>query len=162
MASTPGEAATTRAVDTWRAAVADDGGSRKRTHIFRLGLLLAEIATKITVCPIGHLGDLASLVDFEVGGIREEDGFPIDAVEIAAEVEVNTNVLIGNVVFACLSVLQENGEIDEDVDEMFYRTVLGQVEELEDLMRRGMDRRLGSAVGTPRSGRSARSSVVYH
>jgi hypothetical protein len=162
MASTPGNTATTRAVDTWRGAVADDSSSRKRTQIFRLGLLLAEIATKIPVSPIVDLDDKAGLVDFEVGGIREEDGFPIDAVEIAAEVEVNTNVLIGNVVFACLSVLQEEGEVDEDVDEMFYRTVLGQVEELEDLMRRGMDRRLGSAVGTPRSGRSARSSVVYH
>jgi hypothetical protein len=156
MASVPGNASTTSALDTWRANATDNRDSRKSVQIFRLGLLLAEIALKIPVSPIVEAG-----LSFDVGGTREEDGVPIDAVEIAAEVEANTNVLVGNLVFACLSVLQESGELDEDVDRKFYRDVLGQVEELEEMMKRNTDMRLRSAVGTPRMGRSGRDGAVY-
>jgi len=159
MASVPGNPSTTSVLDIWRSNAAKDRDSLKRVQIFRLGLLLAEIALRIPVSPIDEAG-----LNFIVGGIREEDGVSIDAVEIAAGVEASTNILVGNVVFACLSIFLENSEnreVDEDIDRVFYRDVLGQVEELEGMVRMNTDIRLGGVVGTPRSRRSERSSAVY-
>ncbi|KAF2799480.1 hypothetical protein K505DRAFT_321088 [Melanomma pulvis-pyrius CBS 109.77] len=168
MAALPGNVGIRRALGEWGGnGIGRGGEERKCRQVFRLGLLITEIALEM---PVSCVEIEAEAAGSQVGNIKVyiegmgEEGRPVDAVEIAAEVERRTNVLIGNMVFSCLSVLQDEnwlGHSDNDVDKRFYRDVLGAEEELEGLVRRDARRAWGSAVGTPRSGRNAKGSVVY-
>ena len=60
----------------------------------------------------------------------------MDAMEIAAEVERETNLHLANMVFSCLEVLQEKGTLAGDkVEERFCSDVLEEVKKLEELIR---------------------------
>ena len=67
---------------------------------------------------------------------------------VAAEVETRTNVLLGNIVFFCLSILQDWGRSGEREVEMgYHKDVLREAEELEKVVR--AERRRISMPGMP-------------
>ena len=78
---------------------------------------------------------------------------------------MRSNVFLGNMVFFCLNVLQDNQAMaDKSVEGSYYKDVFKQAEELDRLIK--ADRRrgglssspLGSGVTTPRS---TAGSYVY-
>ena len=166
------DAAVTDTLEDWIATGIDRGRDSKElvnaTQIFRIGLVLAELALH---SPIGHItfDPPTSTVNILVqgaSGISEV----VSMEEIAAEVERKSNVFLGNMVGSCLSILhlkegehEKRGANGESVEAVYYEAVLGQTEELEKVMR---DWRRGSPadsiVGTPRSARSARSGVYIY
>ncbi|KAF2198983.1 hypothetical protein GQ43DRAFT_335070, partial [Delitschia confertaspora ATCC 74209] len=144
MAAIPGDAAITRTLDqVINAGLArrrDQRNLTKHTQIFRIGLLLVELALKTPI----------TYIDWEplTGGVRifivELGNDALDATDLAAEVETRTNVLYANIVYFCLSVLQDRelmGEKEREIEGSYYREALGQATELEGLVRR--DRRRG-------------------
>ncbi|PSN62463.1 hypothetical protein BS50DRAFT_458396, partial [Corynespora cassiicola Philippines] len=113
---------------------------RVHTQVFRAGLVMAELGLKRAV----------SYVDFDAdakvprifvetrhegrGSGRDGRSEPVemDAMEIAAEVERETNLHLANMVFSCLEVLQEKGTLAGDkVEERFCSDVLEEVKKLE-------------------------------
>ncbi|KAF2738238.1 hypothetical protein EJ04DRAFT_509668 [Polyplosphaeria fusca] len=153
MAAQPGDTSITRTLDQ----VLDSNSSRfdkrdlsKHAQIFRIGLVLTELALKTPI----------SYIDFDnrSGGVRlfisglNGDGEEVEAAEVAAEVENRTNVLMGNMVFTCLSALAREGMREKEIEEAYYRNVLSQADELQAFVK--ADRRRGSPAGTPRSGGS--------
>jgi hypothetical protein len=168
----PGDATITDALDDWIVGGMDyqrgvEKELVKSTQMFRIGLVLAEVALQ---SPIGHIAfdPSTSTVTVLASGT---DGMSkvVETAEIAAEVERKTNVFLGNMVWSCLEALHNEDEEDGKQDSqeaVYYEDVLGQAGELEKLTkewRRGSPAGSigGSAVGTPRSARSARSGNVY-
>jgi len=133
----------------------------KHIQIFRIGLVLAEIALKSPF----------SYIDFDTATHKTRlyinDGEEVSAHDVASQVELRSNMLLGNMVFFCLNVLQDNDVMAEkSIESSYYQDVLGPAEELERFF--GADRRrgglspgsspMGSGANTPRS---AGSSYVY-
>lgn len=156
MTAAPGDMSTARALQR----CADAGMQRrdqrdltKHIHIFRIGLVLAELALK---SPISYIDFDATTSSVKIYASElNEDGEALDAEEVAAEVERRTNILFGNMVFFCLSVLQDRDAMaDRSIEAAFFKDVLSQADDLEALVRR--DRRRGSPAGsgsgTPRTG----------
>ncbi|KAF2851264.1 hypothetical protein T440DRAFT_423536, partial [Plenodomus tracheiphilus IPT5] len=126
----------------------------KHAQIFRIGLVLAEVVLKAPVSYVEY--DAASnSMKIYVG-----DGEEVDATEVAAEVERTGNVFLGNMVFFCLSALQDRDVMaGRGVEGMYFREVVKDAELLDGLVRRGdrkkgvspVGSRGGSGVNTPRS-----------
>ncbi|ORY12714.1 hypothetical protein BCR34DRAFT_512113 [Clohesyomyces aquaticus] len=149
MAAEPGDGAITRTLEQ----VVSENRSRRdkrdlsrHCHIFRIGLILTELALKIPV----------TYIDFDTltGGVKvyitnlSHDA--MDATNIAAEVDMKTNVFYGNIVWFCLSVLMEGDMMgDREIESGYYKDVLGPAEELEAMVL--ADRKRGSPIGTPSS-----------
>lgn len=159
LAATPGDASTkhtfSKLLQTAALQQRRDRDTRdlsKHIHIFRIGLLLTELALKT---PISYIdtnysphNQTSSLKVF-IPGIGEE-GASLSAMEIAAAVDMKTNVLLGNMVFECLNVLMEGKGEEGEVEGSFYREVVRVSEELEGVcFGRGERRRGGSGVSTP-------------
>jgi hypothetical protein len=158
----PGSLSTTRTLERCHTANRqrrDDRNLSKHIHIFRIGLVLAELALKSPI----------SYIDFDgttyTTRLYVNDGEEVNANEIASRVEMRSNVFLGNMVFFCLNVLQDSQAMaDKSVEGSYFQDVFKQAEELDRLVR--ADRRrgglsrspLGSGVNTPRS---AAGSYVY-
>jgi hypothetical protein len=66
----------------------------------------------------------------------------IDAVDLAAAVERENNVLLGNIVYYCLNVLQDKDKMkDKAIEADYFRKVLKDAKELDGLLQN--DRRRG-------------------
>jgi hypothetical protein len=158
----PGPLSKTRTLDRCHTANSQRRDNRelsKHIHIFRIGLVLAELALKSPI----------SYIDFDATTyttrLYVNDGEEVDANEIASQVELRSNVFLGNMVFFCLNVLQDGHAMaDRNVEGSYFQDVVKQAEELDRLIK--ADRRrgglspspLGSGVTTPRS---AGGSYVY-
>jgi hypothetical protein len=173
LAAVPGPPSVTHALDEWYATHVHISDAMKRMHVFRIGLVLAELALH---CSIGTLvfNPASSTIDIMVPNANGEDEV-VDVEEVAAEVERRTNVFLANMVVFCLAVVRDDdvGSEGGGLEGAYYEEVLGQAAELERLARewrRGgspAGSAIGSVMGSPRSarsvrsGRSARSANVY-
>ncbi|KAJ4384680.1 hypothetical protein N0V86_000281 [Didymella sp. IMI 355093] len=160
----PGNLSTTRSLDACLASNKTRRDSRdlsKHVHIFRIGLVIAELCLK---SPISYI-DFDRSVD--TVKLFVNDGEEVDATEIAAEVERRTNVFLGNMVFFCLSTLQERDRMsDRGIEGSYFTEVVAEAEKLDEVIRLGRmweDRKgawsstgaspRGSGAATPRSTR---------
>ncbi|KAF3049219.1 hypothetical protein E8E11_006023 [Didymella keratinophila] len=150
LTATSGNLSTTRALD---ACVASNKTCRdardlsKHVHIFRIGLVVAELCLKSAIKYIDF--DLST----ETVKLFISDGEEVDATEVAAEVERKTNVFLGNMVFFCLSALQERDRLSErSIEGSYFTEVVKEAEKLDEVVRVGrtwQDRKdEGSSAGT--------------
>lgn len=165
LTATPGNLSTTRSLDACLASNKIRRNMRdlsKHTHIFRVGLVVAELCLKSSI----------SYIDFDLatGTVKLfiNDGEEVDATEIAAEVERKTNVLLGNMVFFCLSTLQERDRLaDRSIEGAYFLEVVKEAEKLDEVVRLrrtwGDRKGSGSSAGTtPRgSGFATPRSTAY-
>lgn len=161
MAAMPGDGSITRTLEQSR-----DGASQRRDRrdlskhiqIFRIGLVLAELALKTPISYVDY-DSATDTVKIYADGF-DDTGEALGAEEIASAVEMRTNVLLGNMVFFCLAVLQDKDAMaDKNIESAYFKDVLSQAEELDSLIRNGRKRAspAGSGIGTPRSGWSGYS-----
>lgn len=164
LTATPGNISTSRSLDACLVSNKNRRDGRdlsKHVHIFRIGLVIAEICLKSSI----------SYIDFDTSTdtvkLFINDGEEVDATEVAAEVERKTNVFLGNMVFFCLSALQERDRLnDRSIEGVYFRDVVKEAEKLDEVIRVGRtwaDRRgsggstraspRGSGFATPRSTR---------
>ena len=139
LTSTPGNASTTRILEQCYTANRMGRGSRdlrKHIQIFRIGIVLCELALKTPI----------SYVDFDPSSntvklfINNDE--EIDVVDLAAAVERENNVLLGNIVFYCLNVLQDKDKMkDRAIEADYYKEVLKDAKELDVQLQK--DRRRG-------------------
>jgi hypothetical protein len=164
LTAAPGQSLTTRTLDHCYKANRQRRDGRdlsKHIQIFRIGLVLAEIALKTPF----------SYIDFDSANYKMQiyikDGEEVSAHDVASQVEMRSNILLGNMAFFCLNVLQDNSVMAErSIESSYFQDVLKQAEELERFF--GGDRRrgglspgsspFGSGTNTPRS---TTSSYVY-
>lgn len=105
---------------------ADRRDLSKHVHIFRIGLVLAEIALKTPISYVSY--DSAT----NTMKLYRGDGEEVDAAEVAAEVEAKGNVFLRNMVFFCLSVLQDRDMMaDKSIEGAYFKEVLGDAEKLD-------------------------------
>ncbi|KAF2252521.1 hypothetical protein BU26DRAFT_258061 [Trematosphaeria pertusa] len=144
MAAVPGDGSITR---TLRRCLDAEQARRvprdltKHIQIFRIGLVLAELALKTPINYIDFDAGTAT-VKIHIRGLNEDDDV-VDAEGIAAEVEKQTNILVGNMVFFCLSVLQDRDVMaDRNVESGYYKDVVSQAEELRGFIEKERRRRI--------------------
>jgi hypothetical protein len=139
LTAVPGNASTTRSLDQCYTANRNARGGRdltKHIQIFRIGLVLTELALKSPV----------SYVDYDVTcnsvKLFINDGEEVDAAELAEAVQRENNVLLGNIVFYCLNVLQDKDKMkDKAIEADYFKEVLKDAKELDGLLQK--DRRRG-------------------
>lgn len=138
LTAVPGNASTTRTLEQCYTANHTARGSRdltKHIQIFRIGLVLTEVALKTPV----------SYVDYDPSTntvkLFINDGEEVDAGELAEAVQRETNVLLGNMVFYCLNVLQDKDKMkDKAIEADYFKEVLKDAKELDGLLREGRRR----------------------
>jgi hypothetical protein len=118
-----GDRSTSETLHEISAASLADRGHRDLTRqiqIFRLGLVLTELALKVPIDYIEKENGKLSVI-IRIQGQDE----PMDASEIAAEVQRETNSrLYGDMVFFCLSTLSAWERVrDDGIDEKYYGKV---------------------------------------
>jgi hypothetical protein len=152
LTAVPGNASTTRSLDQCHAANRNARGARdltKHIQIFRIGLVLTELALKSPVSYIDY--DPAS----NTVKLFINDGEEVDAGELAEAVQRENNVLLGNMVFYCLNVLQDKDKMrDRAIEADYYREVVKDAKELDGLLQK--DRRRGDK--SPANARSPASA----
>jgi hypothetical protein len=152
LTAVPGNPSTTRSLDQCYAANRNARGARdltKHIQIFRIGLVLTELALKSPVSYIDY--DPAS----NTVKLFINDGEEVDAGELAEAVQRENNVLLGNMVFYCLNVLQDKDKMrDKAIEADYYREVVKYAKELDGLLQK--DRRRGEK--SPASARSPASA----
>jgi hypothetical protein len=154
LTAAPGNASTTRSLDQCHAANRNARGARdltKHIQIFRIGLVLTELALKSPVSYIDY-DPVSNTVKLFI-----KDGEEVDAGELAEAVTRENNVLLGNMVFYCLNVLQDRDKMrDRAIEADYYREVVKDAKELDGLLQK--DRRRGDrSPASARSPGSARS-----
>ncbi|KZM24994.1 Protein spt10 [Ascochyta rabiei] len=144
---------TTRALDSCLAAHKPRIHLSKHVHIFRVGLVLAELCFKTSIARIA-LDAATATVEVFLDGTEA-----LGAMELAAEVERRTNVYLGNIVFSCLSALQDSDALgDEGIEGAYLADVIEEAERLDGVISTGAKwEAMGS--GSSASG-SLRGSVV--
>jgi len=161
LSALPSSTSPIRAFDHWVANTPTSISSQfvdQIQHIFRIGLVLAEIALQLPVLS-SSFTPTQSHHQFPILKIyiESEDGeeVELDVHGVVAEVERRTNVLVGNIVFACLNILCENSieASERTVEGMYYRDVLTTVGLLEELRSDTSESANVSMVGTPGSSR---------
>ncbi|OAL46286.1 hypothetical protein IQ07DRAFT_201952 [Pyrenochaeta sp. DS3sAY3a] len=157
LTASPGSASTTRTLDECFKANdrrRDERDLSRHIHIFRIGLVLAELALKSPITYIEYDGSNFGIKLFI------DDGEEVDANDIAAEVERRRNVFLGNMVFFCLNVLQDrNAMSNKSIEGSYFKDVLSQADELDGLIKAERKRGgLGSGNNTPRP---ERGTYVY-
>ena len=165
LTATPGNASTSRSLESCLStnrARRDGRDLTKHVHIFRIGLVLAELCLKSSISYI-DFDAMSSTVKLFVN-----DGDEVDATEIAAEVERKTNMYLGNMVFFCLSTLQERDRLnDKSIEGAYFTEVVKEAERLDEIVRRtrnwaGVSPGGSSAGGSPRgSGFAMPESTRY-
>ena len=152
LTAAPGRASTARVLEqclTTNRARKDTCDLSKHTHIFRIGLVLAELALKLPISYITYddTSNTIILIIKDVGG-------EVEAVDIAAEMERRTNIFLTNMVFFCLNTLQNRDAMaDKSIDDAYFKGVWKDAEQLDVLIK--ADRRggpAGSGINIPRSG----------
>lgn len=148
MAAMDGDTSTTRTLDAVIAAgLARHGHPNltKHSHIFRIGLLLVELALQVPI----------TYIDFnaQTGGVRiyitELGSAPLSVWDLVAWVETRTNVFYGNMVAAMLVVLMDTEVMEQrEIDGVYFKDVLSQAEELESIVK-GARRWGPPGPGTP-------------
>ncbi|KAF3047718.1 hypothetical protein E8E12_011512 [Didymella heteroderae] len=131
----PGNLSTARSLDACLASNKSRRDARdlsKHIHIFRIGLVVAELCLKSEI----------KYIDFDPGTetvkLFVNDGEEVDATELAAEVERKTNVFLGNMVFFCLSTLQERARLsDRSIEGSYFTEVVKEAEKLDEVIRAG-------------------------
>ncbi|KAF2500122.1 hypothetical protein BU16DRAFT_522951 [Lophium mytilinum] len=149
MAAVPGDAPTARTL----AQVLDKNRARrdrrdltKHCQMFRLGLLLTELALKTPITYI-EFDDQTTGARIFIDSISSG---PLDAHDVVAEVETRTNTMYGNIVFFCLSVLQDRDMMgNKQIESSFYKDAVKQAEELEAIIGSGRRRGSNSDGGSP-------------
>ncbi|KAF9701055.1 hypothetical protein EKO04_000809 [Ascochyta lentis] len=142
---TRGKPPTTRALETYLAANKPHRDLSKHVHIFRIGIVLAELCLKTSFPRIAFHAPTNTVKLFL------NDNEEVHAIELAAEVERKSNVYVGNIVFFCLSVLQRQDRLDDTRIESAYLTeVVNEAERLDDAVKKGRKwevRSAGSSAG---------------
>lgn len=167
LTAAPGDPTTTRSLNAWLVSNDTRRDARdlsKHIHIFRIGLVIAELCLKSSVYI-----DL----DRSTGTISLSiyNGEEVGVTEVAAEVERQTNVFLGNIVSFCLSALQERDRLsDQGIEGLYFTAVVKEAEKLNEVVRvsrtwEGRKRAesstgssagaspRGSGIATPRSSR---------
>ena len=163
LTATPGSASITRTLEhcvRTNQQRRDKRDLSKHIHIFRIGLVIAELVLKSPI----------SYIDYDAVGnttrLFVNDGEEIDAHGVAAEVELKSDVFLGNMVFFCLNALQDRDAMaDKSIEGSYFKEVLKDAEQLDALVKadrkRGGASPAGSGVSTPRTGRSGGSRYVF-
>lgn len=158
LTATPGNLSTTRSLDACMLSNKSRRDGRdlsKHMHIFRIGLVITELCLK---SPISYVEFDSSTDTIK---LFINDGEEVDATEVAAEVERRTNVFLGNMVFFCLSALQERDRLnDKSIEGAYLTNVVKEAERLDHVIRVGRtwsDKKGSgsSAGGSPRGSGSA-------
>ncbi|KAJ4990746.1 hypothetical protein SVAN01_03755 [Stagonosporopsis vannaccii] len=151
LTSVPSDAQTTRTLDAVCAAYTSNPRDLTRhTHIFRIGLVLAELClkTRIRVSFNTHTQTITLIVR-DGQDVREAD-----VTQIAAEVDLRCNTFLGEMVFFCLGTLTDKTKLAErDVQGGYCGVVVSSAEGLERLVR--MPRRRGTGKGESSRGSSS-------
>lgn len=131
----------------------------KHIHIFRIGLVLTELALKL---PISYIDFDGATYTTKIFG---KEGEEVDANDIAAEVERRSNVFMGNMVFFCLNALQDRDAMsDKSIEGSYFKEVLKDAEQLDGLIKADRKRTPeGSGLNTPKiGGGSSLKDLFYH
>jgi hypothetical protein len=152
LTAAPGTKSTTKTLDQCLDANRASRGSRdltKHVQIFRIGLVLAELALKTPI----------SYIDFDISSntvkLFINDGEEVDATDLAEAVERESNKFLGNIVFYCLNVLQDKDKIkDKEIEGDYFREVMKDVKDLDRLLqgnkRRGDKSPVSAGAGSAR------------
>jgi hypothetical protein len=139
LTAVPGNASTSRTLNQcYKANRAARGGRDLTKHIqvFRIGLVLTELALKSPISYIDY-DPVSNTVKLFIN-----DGEEVDAGEVAEAVQRENNVLLGNIVFYCLNVLQDKDKMkDKEIEGDYFRHVLKDAKELDGLLQK--ERRRG-------------------
>lgn len=132
--STPGNIAITRELDKCLEMNSSQSGNRdliKHVHIFRVGLVLAEIALKQPISYIEYVPFTRTMKLF----LNSDE--EINAVDVAALVDKKCNPFLGNMIMFCLGVLQNRDAMaDRKIEDAYDRHVVKNAKELEHFMHR--------------------------
>ncbi|RMZ70560.1 hypothetical protein GMOD_00000667 [Pyrenophora seminiperda CCB06] len=129
LTATPGPPSTTRTLEQCHEANHrrwDERDLSQHIQIFRIGLVLAELALKAPISYIEY--------DSTTYTIRMyiNDGQEVGAHEIASEVALKSNMLLANMVFFCLNALQDSRVMAErSIEGSYFEDVFKQAEELD-------------------------------
>ncbi|KAH7095261.1 hypothetical protein FB567DRAFT_24701 [Paraphoma chrysanthemicola] len=132
LTAAPGSKSTTKTLDQCLEANRAGRGSRdltKHVQIFRIGLVVAELALKTPI----------SYVDFDPSSntvkLFVNDGEEKDPTDLAEDVERESNKFLGNIVFYCLNVLQDKDRMkDKEIEGDYFREVMKDVKHLNGLL----------------------------
>jgi hypothetical protein len=138
LTAAPGNASTTKTLNqcyTTNQTRRDVRDLTKHIQIFRIGLVLAELALKTPI----------SYVDFDPSSytvkLYNDDAAEIDIEGLAEAVKLESNELLANMVFKCLNVLQDKEHMSDRAIERYYlEKVLSDAKELDGLLREGRKR----------------------
>ncbi|KAF1844036.1 uncharacterized protein K460DRAFT_368902 [Cucurbitaria berberidis CBS 394.84] len=152
---TPGNASVTRTLEQCRKTNQQRRDKRdllKHIQIFRIGLVMAELALKSPI----------SYIDYdEVTNTMKlffNNGMEVDANRIAAEVQSRSNEFLGNMVFFCLNALQDQDAMsDKSIEGSYFNEVLKNAEQLDAQVK--ADR---SGASMPRSSGGGSSRDVFY
>lgn len=115
----------------------------KHVHIFRIGLVLAELALKQPISDI--------VIDSSTNKVKlYMNGEQVDAIHIASRVDLKTNMFLGNMVLFCLSALQDRETMaDKNIESVYFSRVVKQADQLERLLQRARkpESPLGNGMG---------------
>ncbi|KAF2827724.1 hypothetical protein CC86DRAFT_215334 [Ophiobolus disseminans] len=140
LTAAPGNASTTRTLEKCVAANRSRRDKRelgKHVQIFRVGLVLAELALKTPISYV-DLDAVSNTVELYIN-----DGEKVYAADLAEAVERESNRYLGNIVFYCLNVLQDQDKMsDRAIEADYFRQVVRDAKELDGLlMKDGKSRR---------------------
>jgi hypothetical protein len=159
LTATPGNRSTNNTLEACLAANKDRRDHRdlsKHIHIFRIGLVIAELCLKKSVSYIGfdrNTDGVKIYLDDDQGNSQE-----VDAHKIAAEVDLMCNPYLGNMVFFCLNVLQDKDRLsDKEIQGGYFNVVVRDAEDLDKIVR--TPRRWGSRGVRSPGGSSAGGSL---
>ncbi|KAL6709479.1 Protein spt10 [Coniothyrium glycines] len=151
LTAAPGSGAISRTLDQCLKSNLDDRGRRnlsRHIHVFRVGLVLTELALKQPVSYIAF--------DRTTNTVKlyMDDGDELDALQVAAQIDLKANVFLGNMVLFCLSALQDQDVMsDKNIETAYFKYVVKEAEKLEALF--GQTRPkvspAGSGFNTPRT-----------
>ncbi|KAF3005131.1 hypothetical protein E8E13_010307 [Curvularia kusanoi] len=163
LTATPGDSATTRTLEACHTAYIERAREphdlTRHVHIFRIGLVLAELCLKTKISYVDfdmRANNVRIYMDDEMSVTRE-----VSANDIASEVDLVCNPYLGEMVFFCLSALQDKKRLnDKLIQGDYFSIVVRHAGELDRLIK--APRRRGpcgagsssssSAGGSPRSG----------
>jgi hypothetical protein len=134
LTAVPGNASTTRTLDQCHTSNRMGRGNRdltKHIQIFRIGLVLCELALK---SPISYVDFDPSSNTVKLFINNDEE---IDAADLAGMVDREHNKLLGNIVFYCLNVLQDKDKMrDKSIEADYFREVIKDAKELDGLLQK--------------------------
>jgi hypothetical protein len=152
LTAVPGNASTTRTLEQCYTSNRMGRGNRdltKHIQIFRIGLVLCELALK---SPISYVDFDPSSNSVKLFINNDEE---IDAADLAGMVDREHNKLLGNIVFYCLNVLQDKDKMkDKSIEADYFREVVKDAKELDGLLQK--DSRRGDKSPVSAGGGMAR------